>query len=223
MSATILLIEDNPEIQNMNRRALTRSGYFVIEAATLAQGEALFESENPDLIILDIMLPDGNGLELCKQLRGKRNIPILFLSALGKETEILEGFKAGGDDYLSKPYDLNIMLAKVDVILRRTREVLDTLIKGRLALDLLSNSVTLDGADLDIGKGREFDVLFFLAKREGKTFSAEQIYESIWKQPMAGDDNAVKKILSALRKKLEPTGYMITNEYGKGYCFEIGH
>jgi len=221
MSATILLVEDNPDIQTLNRRALTRHGYHVVQAETLAQGKALFEQEKPSLIILDIMLPDGNGLELCEELRANSKTPVLFLSALGKDEEILEGFKVGGDDYLPKPYDLNLLLAKVEVILRRQQSIPETITKGTLTLRVTSDEAFVGDRNLDLRK-KEFSLLCFFAENENRYMTAEYIYEQVWGQPMADDNNAYKSTMRTLRKKLEGSGYVITNDYGKGYCFEKG-
>ena len=223
MSEVILIVEDNPHHMKISSRALATKGYKVLEADTLAKGRELFLREAPDLIILDIMLPDGNGLELCEELReGRSEVPILFLSAKRTNEDIEAGFDAGGDDYLPKPYNLNILIRRVGAQLRRSRQVPDDLIKGRLILNLLSNKATFDGINLEIKKGKEFDVLFFLAKREGRIFSAEQIYEAVWEQDMMGDDTPIRKIIPELRRKLENTDYTVTTLHGKGYIFEQG-
>jgi len=222
VSTTILLVEDNPHYLKINREFFSGEGYKVLEADTLARGRELFLQETPALIILDIMLPDGDGIALCEELREGSDVPILFLSAKKADDDIVTGFEAGGDDYLSKPYSLKILLKRVEAILHRTSHIPDAIHKGALTLDLPSSSVTMNGKDLDINKGKEFDVLLFLAKNEDKMFSAEQIYERIWQQPMLGDDAAIRRTMAALRKKLEKSGYTITSEYGKGYVFEKG-
>jgi two-component system response regulator SaeR len=104
--------------------------------------------------------------------------------------------------------------------LNRSRDIPDTLVKGRLILNIISNTVTCDGKDLGIKNGKEFEVLFYLAKREDKIISAEQIYEQVWGQSALGDDTAVRNVVSKIRKKLEFSDYTITSKHGKGYVFE---
>jgi len=222
MSATILLVEDNHHYLKINREILSGKGYEVLEADTLAKGRALLLQETVALIILDVMLPDGNGIELCEELRKGSDVPILFLSARKADDDIIAGFEAGGDDYLSKPYSLDILLKRVEAILRRTGRIPDSIYKGALTLDPFSSSALLNGVDLGVKKGKEFDLLLFLATNEGKMLGAEQIYERIWNQPMLGDDGAIRRTVTALRKRLEKSGYTITSEYGKGYVFERG-
>ncbi|MCL2280118.1 MAG: response regulator transcription factor [Oscillospiraceae bacterium] len=222
MTAKILLIEDNLHIQKANKKALAMRGYHVLETGTIAKGRELLLNEQPDLIILDVMLPDGSGLDLCEEIRRDYNIPIIFLSGLKEDKEIVEGFESGGDVYLTKPYGLKVLVKNVDSLLSRSRDVPDTLVKGDIVLSIISQSVTFDGNDLDIKSGKEFDVLFYLAKREGKLVGAEQIYQQVWRQSMLGDDTAVRNIVSQIRRKLEITDYTITTERGKGYIFERG-
>jgi len=221
MSATILLVEDNPHHMKINSEALSMKGYKTLEADTLAKGRKLFLEHAPDLILLDIMLPDGNGLELCEELRRGSDVPILFLSAKKEDEDVLKGLDIGGDDYLTKPYSINILVKRVENALEKSRRVPDKLIKGRLVLDLLSNTVTYDDVDLEI-KGRAFDVLFFLAKRENQIFTSAQIYEKVWNQPMLGDDGSIRTVIKTARNKLENTDYTISTEHGKGYTFERG-
>ncbi|MCL2170081.1 MAG: response regulator transcription factor [Defluviitaleaceae bacterium] len=222
MSTKILLVEDNPHISKANNKALTMLGYHVLEAETLEQGKALLLKERPDLIILDVMLPDGSGLDLCEEIRKDSNVPILFLSGLKEDAEIVEGFESGGDVYLTKPYGLNVLVKNVESLLNRSRDVPDTLVKGRLVLNIISKSVTFADKDLDIKSGKEFDVLLYLAKHEGKLVSVSQIYQQVWGQDMLEGDTAVRNIISQIRRKLEISDYTITTEHGKGYMFERG-
>jgi len=118
---TILIIEDNPEILALNKAALTVRGYRVLDADTISRGRALFEQENPDLVMLDVQMPDGSGLCFCKELRSRTAIPILFLSGLCASRDIVAGLKAGGNDYVLKPYDLPVLMAKIEAQIRNHR------------------------------------------------------------------------------------------------------
>jgi len=220
MSAKILLVEDNPHYLAINREALAMNGYRVVEAETISRGKELFEQENPDLIILDIMLPDGDGLEMCEELRRGSQVPILFLSALGKDEEILAGFKAGGDDYLPKPYDLDVLIARTDALLRRFQHVPKIVTKGAITLYLNSNRAHVNGVDIGLSEKIEFSLLNIFVQEENKILSMEYLCEEVWRQPMLGNDGAIRKAISAVRGKLEGSGYTITPEYGKGYRFE---
>ena len=219
MSATVLLVEDNPHTMKINRTALTRHGYRVIEAKTLSCGRDLFDKEKPNLIILDIMLPDGNGLRLCEELRGDSNVPILFLTALGQDNNIVEGLKAGGDDYLPKSYGLEVLITRVEALLRRANIVPDTLTKGNLTIKILSNEVFINGEKQRLAQN-EFSLLLLLAQNENRLFSAESLYEQVWGQPMANDTTALKNAIYRLRKALGSSGFTIAFERGIGYSFE---
>jgi len=220
MNLTILLVEDNPDIMKINRSALAMRGCRVLEAETVEQGRELMEKENPDLIILDILLPDGNGLDFCEELRKDNNVPILFLSALGGNQDIVNGLIKGGDDYLPKPYDLDVLLARVEALLRRAGRKPEAVITvGALTLDTVSQRVTLNGEDIVLAQ-KEFALLLLFTQNEDKIMSAEYIYKNAWGQPMAGDKNAVRMAISRLRGKIEPSGYDISAIRGKGYIFE---
>lgn len=120
--STVLLVEDNPHIMKINSETLTMRGYEVLQATTAAQCMELLKWHAADLIVLDIMLPDGNGVDICKDLKKNYHIPILFLSALGENQDIINGLRAGGDDYLAKPYDLEVFVARVETRLRSCAE-----------------------------------------------------------------------------------------------------
>jgi DNA-binding response OmpR family regulator len=219
MSATVLLVEDNPHYLKINREILSSNGYKVLEADTLAKGRELFLREIPALIILDIMLPDGDGIMLCEELREGSNVPILFLSAKKADSDVIAGFEAGGDDYLPKPYNLNILLKRVEALLCRTSRIPEMLIKGALTLDPLAGQAFIDGADLALSQ-KEFSLLLLFTQNEGKIINAETIYEKVWKAPMSGNKNAVQTAISKLRRKIESSGYGIAALRGQGYRLE---
>lgn len=215
----ILLIEDNEKILQGNERMLRRRGYEVVTALTIAAARNAMEGQLPDLLVLDIMLPDGSGLDFMRELRQNSRVPVLLLTGLTTPEDIVRGLNAGGDDYLAKPYDFGVLMARVEALLRRAAHVPEQLTKGRLSLDVTADVATLDGVDLLLTQ-KEFVLLLLFIQNEGRFISAEYLYEKAWKQPMASDSNALKSALKRLRAKLEGSGYCIALSKGKGYQFE---
>jgi DNA-binding response OmpR family regulator len=206
MNRLILLVEDNEQIQRGNERMLKRRGYAVASALTLAEARRRIAEQTPDAIVLDIMLPDGNGLDFMRELRMRKlktesSVPILLLTGLTTPEDVVRGLSSGGDDYLAKPYDFNVLVARIEALLRRTGRVPETLTKGALQLDIIASRAYLDGNDLLLSP-KEFALLLLMAQNEGRLLSAEYLSEAIWKQPPAADNGAVKTAVSRLRSKL---------------------
>lgn len=216
--AIILMIEDNPHIMNINRITLTRCGLRILEAETLEQGRELLKLEKPDLVILDVMLPDGSGLDFCVEMRKKYILPVLFLTVLGGNQDILNGFDCGGDDYLLKPYDPKVLAARAEALLRRARYA-ETFVRGGLTVDMVRRLVLVNGKDAGLTQ-IQFSLLLFLIRNEGRMIQAERLYEEVWGQPMTGDTNAIKTTMSRLREKIKPAGFQIESVRGSGYRFE---
>lgn len=225
---TILLVEDDKNIQRTNRRILEREGFTVLCAGTLKEALEMLEGNKPDALVLDIMLPDGNGLAFCEKIRPHTPVPVLFLTALDEKSEIIEGLVAGGNDYITKPYDVDEFVARVKAQLRLAKmnrqasEKLKTLSRGPLTLDIVALRAYLDGSDMMLS-AREFSVLLFLLRNEGKTLSAEEIYEGAWDQPMAGSASSLWKCISRLKSKLAPSEGVVSlmNFRNRGYLLEI--
>lgn len=218
MKRTILMIEDDPHITRINSATLSKRGYRVLEAETLEQGRKMLERERPDLVILDILLPDGSGFDFCAELREKNHIPILILTALDEEEDILNGFGRGGDDYLPKPYSPNVLAARVEGLLRRAGYE-ETFTRGGLRLDVVKRQAYVNGEKAGLTP-IQFSLLLYLARNEGRIVPPERLYEDVWDQPMGDDDNAVKTAVSHLRKKISPAGFQIAFVRGSGYRFE---
>lgn len=217
MKQTILLIEDNLDIMKINCSALAMCGYRILEAASIEQGQALLGQETFDLIILDIILPDGSGLDFCDKVRKKSEIPILFLSALGENQDIVIGLTRGGDDYLPKPYGLEVLLARVNALLRRTCHKPEAVITiGELSLNTFTRRAMIGGEDILLTP-KEFAILLYLVQNAGEKVPAEQLYEVAWGQPMMEDANAVRVAISRLRDKIESCGLRIETVWGRGY------
>ena len=215
----ILLVEDNEQIMQGNERMLKRRGYEVITALTLAQARIAICAQMPDLFVLDIMLPDGSGLDFMAELRKYSQTPILLLTGLTTPEDIVRGLTAGGDDYLAKPYDFGVLLARVEALLRRAQQVPEYIHKGRLRLDVTADVATLDGDDLLLSQ-KEFSLLLIFLQNEERFISAEYLYEKVWNQAMAGNSNTLKTTINRLREKIKSSGYRIAWSRGEGYCFE---
>ena len=217
----ILLVEDNPKIQQANANMLMANDYDVCLANDLAEARQALESQSPDMIVLDIMLPDGNGLDFLKELRAEGNdIPVLLLTALAEVSDQIAGILAGGDDYLSKPYDIDLLLVRIELMLRKAGSMPNIVKKGAIVLHINSNKAYIDGVDLKLTKDIEFSLLNLFTQNENKVLSTEHIYTEVWGQPMNNDKGAVRKAVNRLRPKLAGSGYTISTEHGEGYCFE---
>lgn len=206
MARTVLLIEDNQRLNEANRRALEMAGYSVLTAATLHEAREWLAKGRPDVILLDVLLPDGNGIDFCGEIRDQTDAHILFLTSLVEHEDRLRGLDIGGDDYITKPFKLSEMLSRVRAVMRRremdaAKSPSRVIILEPLRLDVITGKVSLSGEDIPL-KAKEFAVLRFLAENCGKPFTAEEIYKSVWGADANGDTRTVKVHISALRKKL---------------------
>ena len=199
--STILLVEDNPHIMKINAQLLTLRGYQVLQAETAAQAREQLRWHPVDLIVLDILLPDGSGLELCRELKAQRPIPILFLTALGENQDVVEGLRAGGDDYLAKPYDLEVLVARIEARLRVAEEVRRYFGYGGLKLDLLTMTGYVNGKDIQLTQ-KEFTALLLLARAAERKISQEELMEALWGPDAHAESRALWTLISRLRKKL---------------------
>ena len=217
----ILLVEDDVDLNDANRRTLELRHYTVQTALTLERAREILHDIEPDIILLDVTLPDGNGFSFCREIREKTQAHILFLTAKNEHEDMVRGLTTGGDDYIIKPFHADELLARVEATMRR-REIgvpVKTLSKGLLTLDILALQGLVDGKDLNLTQ-KEFAVLLLFVQNEGKTLSTENVYERVWGTTMAGDNQAVQTAVSRLRKKLETAGYEIRAVRGQGYVFE---
>jgi DNA-binding response OmpR family regulator len=166
------------------------------------------------------MLPDGSGLDFLRELRERgEKIPVLLLTALGTSQDLVTGLSAGGDDYLPKPYDLDVFLAKLEALLRRSAIVPEIIQVGSITVNTISLTAYLNGADMLLSQ-KEFALLLLFIRNQGKSMASEEIYEKIWGQPMNNDTIAIRYQISKLRKKLENSGHKVSYCRGKGYVFE---
>ena len=199
----ILLVEDNAIIMDTNKEYLLMHGYSVHTATTLREGEAALKKYQFDLIILDIMLPDGSGVDFCAKIRENIDIPVLFLTCLEDEEMLLSGFTAGGDEYMTKPYSLAALTARAEALLRRVRIERSnekSFRIGPLLIDCGNRKAYIDGEDTLLTH-KEFEILLLLARDIGKGYTAEEIYNRIWGNE-SFDSRTVIVHISCLRKKL---------------------
>lgn len=214
----ILIIEDNHDILASNRELLELSGYRVLTAETAAEGRKLFTETAPDLIILDILLPDGNGLDLCREIRRDSGVRILFLSALNIRADVIAGLREGGDDYLGKPYLTEELLLRVEALLRRNvpKTPQDKEHTGPLLWNAGSRQVFVNGTDLCL-KPMEYALLELLVNHRDRFLSPEEIYRTLWNAEANGDFHPVQNHIYCLRTKLTPYGVSIESRRNAGY------
>jgi len=222
--ATVLVVEDNARLLSANARVLAEAGYSVLTALDLASARCHLHRSPPDAIVLDLMMPDGSGLDFIPEIHAVTTAPVLITTSLGAKDDRLAGLRAGGDDYITKPFDLDELCARVAAFLRREamhRQVpARQLVRGPLMLDPVANRAYLHDQDIQLAP-KEFLVLFMLVVNEGTTLSARQLYETVWRLPMAGDDHSIKNVIYRLRHKLKAAENVMFIEMsrGEGYRF----
>lgn len=233
MASRILIADDNAEIREVVNVLLSSEGYEIIEAV---DGEdALNKADQADLIILDIMMPKMNGYQSCVKIREKSNVPILFLTAKGMDSDKTLGFSSGGDDYLAKPFSYNELTARVKALLRRyyvykgkensepANVEKKNLSIGEVTLDLKNEIVYVNDKKVEL-TDIEYQILYLLMNNKKQIFSAQHLYEKIWDEPYYySANNTVMVHIRNLRKKIEEDPQnpkYVKTIWGKGYRFE---
>lgn len=219
----ILLIEDDAGTANEIALELAGHGYAVTHRVLVSEGLAVARGDDVDLLILDRQLPDGEGLDVIERLRAEgRRTPALVLSALGSLDDRVRGLRAGGDDYLAKPFALVELVARVQALLRRPNETRDTrLIVGPLDLDLLAGTGTRAGRALDL-LPRELKLLDYLVRRPGRIVTRSMLLQDVWGYTFEPNSNVVDVHMGRLRRKVDADGesQLIRNVRGRGYVFD---
>ena len=219
MSYCILLVEDNPHIMEINYEALIMEDYKVLRAMDGKSCLTALQNHDIDLIVLDIMLPDADGLALCKQIKAQYDIPILFLSALGENQQIIEGLRAGGDDYLPKPYNIGVLLARVEARLRSAQRKKRFITCAGLRLDTALLTAYSGDTDLLLSQ-KEYLLLLTLIRNFNQPMAKEELFRAVWGVEAAGDLSALHTTISRLNKKLESAGKRVSHRRGAGYALE---
>jgi DNA-binding response OmpR family regulator len=204
--AKVLIVEDDATIRTAVIRALGQRGHAVSSAPSALEGLQLAVAEPPDVVLLDLGLPDLDGRELLRMLRAVSRVPIIVVTASGAEAEMVRALDSGADDYIVKPFGADQVDARIRAVLRRAgrKETEEALVVGGLRLDPPSRRVTLDGTPLDLTP-REFDMLRYLAERAGQVVTKEELLTHVWRIPYASADKTVDVHLSWLRRKLGET------------------
>lgn len=227
----ILLVEDEKGIRNFMGTALTTQGYKCKEAQTGKEAIALFMSYNPDIIILDLGLPDMDGLEVLKEIRKLSEVPVIIVSARGQEREKVEALDLGADDYLSKPFGVSELLARLRVMVRRITiaktEQMNTIQEiqvGELKMDLNQHKVTIQGKEIHLTP-IEFKILVLLGQHRGKVLTHQFIIKEVWGMSVGGETQSLRVFMATIRRKIEENPaepkYILT-EVGVGYRLAEG-
>ncbi len=230
MKTRIAIIEDEDNIREICKRYLEREGYEVYTAVNGTEGWNVFQQYQPDLIILDLMMPEKDGWELCEEIRQHSNVPIIMLTARGEERERILGLTMGADDYVTKPFSPRELVLRVQIILRRGSQVTIQGIEPAsgmiefldLKIDPTKRRVFVGRYEIELTM-KEFDVLYLMAKHPKQVFSRSQLLERIWGFEYEGCTNTVTVLMSRLREKLEKhatKNRWIHTVWGIGYCFE---
>ena len=225
MSATILVVEDEPQVQELLAVNLEHAGHRVLRAGSAEEAEAAIREELPDVLILDWMLPGESGISLARRLRAAertQRLPILMLTARAMEHDKISGLEAGADDYLTKPFSPKELAARIKAVLRRRApELADDVVQiAGLRLDPAGKRVTANGQIVDLGP-TEFRLLHFLMTHPERIYSRAQLLDQVWGDHVFIEERTVDVHIRRLRKELEPTGHdrLVDTVRGSGYGF----
>ena len=226
-SAKIMVVDDDPAIRNLIFRFLSQKNYQVESADDGQSALKLFDQFNPDLVILDVNLPDALGYNLCEDMQERTDVFILMLTSRSDAADKKEGFLKGADDYLTKPFDLQELEFRVKAILKRQRTVTASekqpLIFNNLTIDPVRREVKIDGSLITL-TALEFDLLHFLASRPGRVWRRDELIQNVWDYEYVGDQRVVDVHIGQIRKKIEldlAEPSFIQTVRGVGYKFEV--
>ena len=220
----ILVVDDESRMRKLVHDFLTREGYAVVEAADGEEALDIFYSDKEiSLIVLDVMMPKINGWEVCREIRKISKLPIIMLTAKGDESDELNGFEIGADEYISKPFSPKILVARVTALLRRAKkigETADIREAGGIVMDKTAHTVAIDGQNIDLSV-KEFELLDYFMNNRGIALSRERILDSVWSYDYFGDARTIDTHVKKLRSKMGAKGDYIKTVWGVGYKFEI--
>jgi two-component system response regulator ResD len=221
---TVLVVDDEPIVRDVVVRYLEREGYRTLAAGDGDRARALLERHAPNLVVLDVMLPGTDGLELCRWIRARSDLPVIMLTARGEEADRIVGLELGADDYVTKPFSPRELTARVRTVLRRSRAPAETeerLVFDDLAVNASTREVTKDGERVRLTM-REFDLLWFLASHPRRVFSRDHLMSRVWGYSTAVDTGTVTVHVRRLREKVEDDPSrprFLETVWGVGYRF----
>ena len=227
MAVSVLVVEDDRNIAELLQMYLEKEGYTVTVAADGGQGLSTFRSGKPDLVLLDVMMPVMDGWAVCRAIRAEGSTPVIMLTAKGETDDKVAGLKQGADDYITKPFEMKEVLARIEAVLRRTSGVTAEkksrrLTFDKLVIDMDSFELIVDGKKVDTPP-KEMELLFYLASSPNRVYTRNQLLDEVWGFDYFGDSRTVDVHVKRLREKLEnvEAGWSLKTVWGVGYKFEV--
>lgn len=226
----VLIIDDDKELCALMKKCVEQENLSAIVAHGGAEGLRMADEnkDNCSLVILDVMMPDLDGFQVLQKIRETSNVPVLMLTAKSDEEDKVSGLRMGADDYLTKPFSINELMARVNSLIRRYTTLnpnptmgTECMVLKDMVIDRTNRMVSVNDIPVDL-TSKEFDLLFFLASNKGRVFTKKQIYTQVWEEEYAFDDNNIMSFISKLRKKIEPDPehpFYILTVRGVGYRF----
>ena len=226
MAIKVLIVEDDKNIRDLLERYLKKENYIVCTAADGGEGLSLFRSEQPDLVLLDLMMPVMDGWTVCKAIRADSQTPIVMLTAKGETDDKVLGLKTGADDYITKPFEMKEVLARIEAVLRRSDRLPETPVRkltfDKLTIDMDAFELTIDGKKTE-APPKEMELLFYLASSPNRVYTRNQLLDEVWGFDYFGDSRTVDVHIKRLREKLEGVSekWCLKTVWGVGYKFEV--
>ena len=218
----ILVVDDEARMRKLVKDFLVKNDMDVVEAADGEEAITIFfQEKNFDLVILDVMMPKMDGWEVLKTIREYSQVPVIMLTAKGEEQDEMQGFAAGADDYVTKPFSPKLLVARIEAILRRNSSATSEVMRaGKIELDKSAHSVRVDGKEIDLSY-KEFELLAYFIENQGIALSREKILNHVWNYDYFGDARTIDTHVKKLRSKLGDCQNYIHTIWGMGYKFEV--
>ena len=227
MAVSVLVVEDDKNIRDLLQMYLEKEGYAVTVAADGGQGLTKFRAIKPDLVLLDVMMPVMDGWAVCKNIRSESQTPVIMLTAKSETDDKVAGLKAGADDYITKPFEMKEVLARIEAVLRRADRAAGEqpsrrLTFDKLTIDMDAFALTVDGKKVDTPP-KEMELLFYLASSPNRVYTRNQLLDEVWGFDYFGDSRTVDVHVKRLREKLEGVSesWSLKTVWGVGYKFEV--